>query len=175
MNANAKLESGIRSVFRPGPYLFASVVSTVLAGAMWVLVPHQVDKPVSLFGFGPQGLDPKTFPYLVTAGWFLVSLWNVAEAARQPMGERSTGFTGPAPSVIVTLCISFIYALSLEPAGFVLSSAVVVALLAVYFGARDVLRIAISAVGIPGLIFVVFTRLLHVSLPPFPAWLPGVG
>ncbi|MEQ9328224.1 MAG: tripartite tricarboxylate transporter TctB family protein [Rhodospirillales bacterium] len=175
MTAGLKLGDVAKSLFRPSPYLIASMVSTLLAAAMWVLVPYQVDKPVSLFGFGPAGLDPKTFPYLVTAGWFLVSLWNVWDAARQPEGQRGPAFAGPAPSVIATLFIAFVYAQSLEPAGFVLSSALVVALLSIYYGARDAIRIAICALGIPGLIFVIFTRLLHVSLPPFPAWLPGGG
>ncbi|MRG73977.1 hypothetical protein GH722_19640 [Alphaproteobacteria bacterium HT1-32] len=152
-------------------YLFVSIASAVLAAGMWALVPYQVDKPVAMFGFGSQGLDPKAFPYLVTAAWFLVSLWNVVEAVRsKEQGEAQSRVT---VSVLITVVVSFAYALLLEPLGFVSSSALVVAGLALFFGARDWMPILICALGVPGVVFYVFTRLLHVSLPPFPSWLVG--
>lgn len=160
---------------RSHSYLLASILSAVVAAAMWVLVPYQVDKPMMMIGFGSQGLDAKAFPYLVTATWFLISLWNVVEAARRgpeaPEGEGAK--FGVSMSVVITVAVSFFYALTLEPLGFVPSSAIVVAGLALFFGARDWLRILISAVGVPGFVFVVFTMLLHVSLPPLPAWMAG--
>jgi putative tricarboxylic transport membrane protein len=158
---------------RQNPYLTVSLLSTALAAAMWLLVPYQVDKPVALFGFGSQGLDPKVFPYLVTAVWFAISLWNVVEAWRQTDDEIQAMIGGFTFSVLATIIVSFAYALLLEPLGFVISSAASVIGLALFFGAREWLPIAISAVAVPGVVFVVFTRLLHVSLPPFPDWLMG--
>lgn len=170
-NGNAKVMTLRRQPLNS--YLFVSIASAVLAAGMWALVPYQVDKPMAMFGFGSQGLDAKAFPYLVTTVWFLISLWNVAEAVRsgeQAGGEEQSRVTG---SVLITVIVSFAYALLLEPLGFVSSSALVVAGLALFFGARDWVPILISALGVPGLVFYVFTRLLHVSLPPFPSWLVG--
>ena len=159
---------------RSRSYLLASIFSAVIAAAMWALVPYQVDKPMMMIGFGSQGLDAKAFPYLVTATWFIISLWNVVEAARGGSEDVDAENTvGISLSVVMTIAVSFFYALTLEPLGFVPSSAIVVAGLALFFGASDWLRIFISAVGVPGLVFVVFTMLLHVSLPPFPAWMTG--
>ena len=100
---------------------------------------------MAMFGFGSQGLDAKAFPYLVTTVWFLISLWNVAEAVRsgeQAGGEEQSRVTG---SVLITVIVSFAYALLLEPLGFVSSSALVVAGLALFFGARDWVPILIRA------------------------------
>lgn len=153
------------------------MLSAVIAAAMWVLVPYEVDKPIALFGLGPSGLDPKAFPYIVTSLWFLVSLWNVAVAARtgSHQGDAEGGsLQGVASgSVAATVLISFIYAFALEPLGFVPASAVTVTVLALFYGAREAGRIAFCALAVPGVVFAVFTRLLHVSLPPIPDWIWG--
>lgn len=163
------------AIMKPTPYMLVSVMSAVLAAAMWVLVPYQVDKPMALFGFGPAGMDPKTFPYIVTAAWFAISLWNVAVAARQSADDEEAGsFEGVmSVSVAFTLLIAFTYAFTLEPLGFVPASALTVTILALFYGAREWGRIGFCALAVPGLVFVVFTRLLHVSLPPFPEWFMG--
>jgi len=166
--------SSARTGFQPSAHLVVAIISALLAAAMWLLVPYQVDKPMAMFGFGAKGLDPKVFPYLVTAIWFFVSVWNIVEAFRQHEDDGATLRGSMSGSVIVTVLASFAYAFALESLGFVISSGLVVAGLSIYFGAREWLPILICAVGVPGLIFFVFTGYLHVSLPPVPAWIPGV-
>lgn len=171
---SAKSEAVTLRVFlHPTPYLLVSMISAVIAAAMWVLVPYEVDKPMALFGFGPAGLDPKTFPYLVTALWFLISLWNVAAAARKPDGHGENFEGAMTQSVVVTVGVSFIYAFTLEPIGFVPASALTVGGLALFYGAREWRPIGFCAVVVPAFMFVIFTRLLHVSLPPLPDWMMG--
>lgn len=173
MSANSD-SSGARSGFQPNAHFIVAVLSAILAAAMWLLVPYQVDKPMPMFGFGAKGLDPKVFPYLVTAVWFFVSLWNVYVAVRQQDGEDANLQGSLSGSVVVTVLASFAYAFSLEPLGFVLSSGLVVGGLSLFFGAREWLPIGVCAIGVPCVIFYIFTGYLHVSLPPMPAWMPGV-
>lgn len=171
---SAKTEAvTLQAFLRPTPYMLTSMISAVIAAAMWVLVPYEVDKPMALFGLGPSGLDPKTFPYIVTAMWFVVSLWNVAVAARQPDGHGETLEGTLSHSVLVTVGVSFVYAFTLEPLGFVPASALTVSGLAYFYGAREWRSIGFCSVVVPGFVFVVFTRLLHVSLPPLPDWIMG--
>ena len=162
-------------LIRPSGYLLAAMLSAMCAALMWSLVPYQVDEAVVLFSFVATGLDPKAFPYLVTSIWFFVSLWNIVAAVREKSeGDESVRVAGDSfISVAFTVIISFLYAFALEPFGFVIASASTVLCLAVFFGSRERIPLLICAVGVPGLIFLVFTRLLYVSLPPFPAWLAG--
>ncbi len=48
------------------------------------------------------------------------------------------------------------------------SAALISVALAVYYGARNPIAIAVVAIGVPVAIFLVFTRLLHVFLPEMP-------
>ena len=145
-----------------------SVLSVVYGGvaclALWlvVLIPGQVGKPVTLFGAAPDGLSPDTMPRLV-----LIALACVAGAgAIGSLRDRSAQIARPSRSVILTCLASFAFAAVLVPLGFVVASALTVVLVALYLGGRHPMALVLSGLAVPVTIYLIFTRVLHIALPP---------
>ncbi len=150
--------------------------NTVLAAAcvlfstfLFAVIPSEVERPPVLFGVPSAGLDPAFFPNVVATCFLLVGLWYVYTSFKL---KDVNGFRGlnrhNYTSIAFTTVMFVIYAAILVPLGFVLSSALVVAVLAIFYGARNWLAIVLVALGVPAVVYVVFRRLLTVSLPEFP-------
>lgn len=150
--------------------------NTVLAAAcvlfsifLFAVIPSQVERPPVLFGVPSAGLDPAFFPQLVATCFLLVGLWYLYTSFRL---NDTNGFRGlnrhNYTSIAFTTVMFVIYAAILIPLGFVLSSALVVAVLSVFYGARHWLTIVLIAIGVPAIVYVVFRRLLTVALPELP-------
>ena len=60
------------------------------------------------------------------------------------------------------------YVTLLMPIGYVASSILVACSISIYYGSRSVFGIAMTGVAAPVIIYLLFTRLLIVSLPAFP-------
>jgi hypothetical protein len=60
------------------------------------------------------------------------------------------------------------YAIFFERLGFVISSMLMVGILAPYYGYRNWLVYILALVGIPSIVYYMFTSVLKVSLPPSP-------
>ena len=133
----------------------------VLAVWLWILVPGQVGKPVTLFGAAPEGLAPALMPRLVLsciAALAAVGLW-------QSYRDEAIVPQRPGLPVIVTCAASFAFAAILVPLGFVLASAVTVLAVALYLGGRNPVALACAGAAVPVAIYLIFTRVLHISLP----------
>lgn len=150
--------------------------NTVLAAAcvlfsifLFAVIPSEVERPPVLFGVSSQGLDPAFFPYVVATCFLIVGLWYLYTSFSL---NDVNGFRGLTRhnyiSIAFTVAMFVVYAAILIPLGFVLSSALVVAVLAVFYGARHWLTIALVAIGVPAVVYVVFRRLLTVALPELP-------
>lgn len=136
---------------------------------LYAVIPSEVERPPVLFGVSSQGLDPAFFPYVVATCFLVVGLWYLYSS----FGLNDTnGFRGlnrdNYTSIGFTTAVFVVYAVILIPLGFVLSSALVVAVLSVFYGARHWPTILVVALGVPAVVYVVFRRLLTVSLPEFP-------
>ena len=73
-----------------------------------------------------------------------------------------------AANVAITLVAMATYALLMPSLGFVVSSALLIAFLATFFGNRNYYLTAVVSIVVPVAIFFTFTKLLATSLPPFP-------
>lgn len=136
---------------------------------LFVIIPSQVERPPVLFGQASEGLDPAFFPELVALGFLAVGLWYFGSSFKL---NDINGFRGLTArnylNIGVTTLAFVIYAIILKPIGFVASSALVVAALSVFYGARHWPSIILVSAGIPIAIYFAFRRLLSVSLPEFP-------
>lgn len=136
---------------------------------LFVVIPTQVERPPVLFGQSDDGLDPAFFPELVATSFLVIGLGYLWAS----FGIReSNGFRGLTlenySSVGFTTVAFVVYATILQPLGFVLSSAITVAVLSAFYGSRNWLGIAAVAIGVPAIVYVVFRRGLSVALPELP-------
>jgi putative tricarboxylic transport membrane protein len=140
---------------------------TALGIVLFVLIPYQVARPLMMFGQMASGLQPERFPQVVAAflvGFGLWYLWQ-SRGAVEASGFASL-VPGGALRVLITLGALLLYALLLEPLGFVPSSFVVALGLSLFLGQRNIPLAVAVCFGIPVAIYLLFTRVLHVSLPP---------
>jgi putative tricarboxylic transport membrane protein len=150
--------------------------NTVLAAAcvlfsifLFLVIPSEVERPPVLFGTTSAALDPAFFPRLVATCFLIVGLWYLRESFRLNDANGFRGLTRRNYSSIAFTTVMFVvYASILQPLGFIASSALVVAVLSIFYGARHWPTIAIVAIGVPAVVYVVFRRVLTVALPEFP-------
>ena len=150
-----------------------ALATIALGGLVLVLVPQQVDMPMLLFGMQGNELSPRAMPRL--AGWLLVvgGLVYLVESLRlRELNGLAAMSRQALANVGFLVGLMVVYVLVLIPVGFVASSIAAAAAIAFYFGSRNGIAILAVAVAAPVLIYLLFTRTLSVSLPPFPLF-PG--
>ena len=132
----------------------------------FLLIPYQIEKPKLFMGRSLSNMTPSLFPRLSIVGLFILSVWYLIHSFQ--LNEKNLFKELGASNYIkgvVTLAVFMAYALLFEPLGFVLSSALVVGFLTIYYGNRNLIIVFIVLTGIPLVVYFVFTRLLKVSLP----------
>ena len=150
--------------------------NTVLAAAcvlfsifLFAVIPSEVERPPVLFGQASAGLDPAFFPQLVAVCFLIVGLWYLRTSFRL---NDTNGFRGLNRhnyfSIGFTALMFIVYAAILVPLGFILASALVVVVLSIFYGARHWPAIVFVAIGVPGVVYIVFRHLLGVALPELP-------
>ena len=146
-----------------GPSALAIVYAVVACLALWlfVLVPGQVGQPVTLFGAAREGLAPDVLPRLVLLGIALIA----ANGAWRTWRATEARPALPGLPVVVTCAASFAFAALLVPLGFVVASAATVGAVALYLGGRNPVALACAGIAVPVAIYLIFTRVLHISLP----------
>lgn len=118
-------------------------------------------------------VSPRVVPNIVGVGLILVGLWYAVDIIRTPHrwagGEDSEDVDPEAEtdwSVIFIIAIALtLYALLINPAGFIVASAVLFFVSAYAMGSRHYLRDAIIGLIVAVAIFVVFDGWLGVRLP----------
>jgi len=141
----------------------------LFSGFLFWVIPSEVERPPVLFGQESAGLDPTSFPNLVATGFLVIGLWYLWSSFKL---NDVNGFRGLTRrnylNIGVTAAAFVIYAAILQPFGFVASSALIVAGLSLFYGARHWPSILLVSIGIPVVLYHAFRRLLSVSLPEFP-------
>lgn len=157
---------------RGGRFNFNTVLAAVcvlFSGFLFLVIPSEVERPPVLFGQESAGLDPAFFPNLVASGFLVVGLWYLWSSVKL---NDVNGFRGLTQrnylNIGVTAVAFVVYAAILQPVGFIASSAVIVAGLSLFYGARHWPSILLVSVGVPVVIYFAFRRLLSVGLPEFP-------
>jgi len=132
----------------------------------FLLIPYQIEKPKLFMGRSLMYMTPSLFPRLSIIALFILSLWYLTHSFQikeknlfREIGKKSY------IRVLVTFVVAAGYALLFEPLGFVLASALMVAILTVYYGNRNVVIILLVLAGAPLAIYFIFTSVLKVSLP----------
>ncbi|GGK35666.1 tripartite tricarboxylate transporter TctB family protein [Salinarimonas ramus] len=138
-----------------------------LGVGIFVAIPSEIDEPPRLFGLEPTGLSPELFPSLVAGAFVAVGLVYAVASLR--MGSTNPFAALPRGAWLnlgVVLAAMIGYVALLRPVGYVGASAAVAAIVSSYYGSRSVVGIALVSIGAPVAIYVLFTRVLGVSLPP---------
>lgn len=147
------------------------LATAALGVAIVLLVPTQVDEPPRFFGRSSAGLSPRAFPTFAGAAFAVFGLLMAVASLRLRIANPFAALQGQAwANLAVALCAMIAYVALLRPIGYVASSALVAGLISFYYGARSPVGLGLVAIVAPVTIFVVFTRFLSVSLPPFPGF-----
>ena len=148
----------------------AAAVFIALAAVLFFIIPGQIDTPlINLGGAGQSNLEAETFPQIIAGAFFVLGLWYlfISFRLRQPNQLRDLNLEA-ITNVVVTLAIMTAYVGLIIYLGFVVGSFIMVFVMSTYFGNRNyLLGLAVSLV-VPTLVFVLFTKPLVTSLPPFP-------
>jgi len=147
--------------------LFASI-SGALAVAAIVSMPWLVAKPKVLFGRSLTAIPPSLFPYVALSLTVLFSALLILKTDTSRTNESgnldhyATNDWAKKAGFFILLTG---YGLLLKPIGFLLSSALAIALTSLLLGNRNWLQIALIAVLAPVCLYLIATRGMLVSLP----------
>ena len=146
-----------------------AIILIVFSITAFILIPYQIEKPKLFMGRSLSTLTPSLFPRLSIIALFILSVFYFFQSTQfreknlfKELDARSS------TRVVVTIVVFVAYALLFEPLGFVLSSALVVAVLIIYYGNRNILITLTVVIGAPLAIYFIFTYTLQVSLPEGP-------
>jgi len=115
-------------------------------------------------GQDDTGTAPEPYPWLVIAGLVTTGALLARQVVRSARGQSANTGPGRAP-VVLLAAAAVLHLLLLEPAGFVLAAAVLFWLAARAFDPRHPIRDGMFAVGMSVCAYVLFARVLHLSLP----------
>lgn len=146
--------------------IISGIVFLVAAAILWVLVPSQIDT------LETSAVNAQTIPRIAIGGMFLFSLGLLlqgvfANEKKVVIINRSTfaseSFRKEMRSVLYALFL-LAYIVLLTFVGFLISTALLVVAILLFYGARKWYYYAIP-LAMVGVVYFVFKTLLHVSLP----------
>ena len=122
-------------------------------------------------GTSYQAVGPRVFPVLVGAGMCLVSAIGVVQAFRGTDTEQIDQLREEIgathwPSVLLLVAALIGYVLLLTPLGYWQSTTVFFVAVARVLGSRSLIRDAVVGLVLALAVYVLFDRLLGISLPP---------
>lgn len=139
--------------------LVGSILSLIFMNSL-------VAEPRALFGRSLSAIPPSMFPaisltimaILCACALLLIVTGTVAEQGEKM--DRAQWLRA-----ILFFAIMVLYALTMSPLGFLISSAIAVTLISLHMGARSLIQIGLVALIGPVALYLAATRLLAVSLP----------
>lgn len=157
----------------PGDKFNFNTVSAILfillgLGLFWI-IPDAIDKPLIVLGTSQSDLSAELFPQLV-AGWFVVlGIWFLIKSLNLRQVNHFRELESEAfINLGTTLLALAVYIYLMVNIGFVVGSAILIVFLSTFYGNRNYYFTAVTSLVVPLLMFAIFTKLLAVSLPPFP-------
>lgn len=148
--------------------IISGAIFAIAGAALWLLIPTQIKIRAAEAG----AINAQTLPRIAVGGMFLFAVGLLLEGifAREKKeiviskeSLRSQGFKKELRSVIYALFL-VAYCFLVKPLGFLLSTALLVVAIMLFYGARKWYYYAIPLAMI-GIVYYVFRILLHVSLP----------
>lgn len=148
-----------------GELLLALTVIVIGALVVWQTTQIRLTPAYSKVG-------PRVIPYIVGAGLVLVGLWLAVAAWRGQAVTVSTESEDVDPTLptdwrcLGSLVLALLaYLVLIEPAGFVIASAVLFVGAAVAMGSRRYARDIVAGIALAAVLYVGFTRGLGLDLP----------
>ncbi|MBL4768633.1 MAG: tripartite tricarboxylate transporter TctB family protein [Rhodobacteraceae bacterium] len=155
-----------RFTLRATPEIVVLTGLLVLSLLGIVFISALVAPPKLLFGRSLTAVEPSLFPSIVFVFIALLSVVLLFKLNKQGGHENQASMTQSEwRRGIVFFGIMTLYALTMAPFGFLISSATAVALLSWQMGNRSWLQAVVLSLGGPVLLYLAATRLLAVSLP----------
>jgi putative tricarboxylic transport membrane protein len=146
-----------------------ALMAVAFALFLFWIIPSEVSRPPPLFGISISDLDPAIFPIIVASGLLLIGGLYFVASLGMPARNGFTELDLTAwLNLAVTIGLFILYGVLLIPLGFILSSAIILFALALFYGARHPIGLAITCLGIPTALYLIFTKFLLVSLPGLP-------
>ena len=148
----------------------ASVLFIALGVCLFLIIPHQIDKPLIVIGAaGQSNLSPELFPRLVAVAMVVLGvLYFFQSFSLDQVNELRFLDREAIVNVLTTLALMAVYVPLMVNLGFVVGSAFMVFAMSTYFGNRNYILGGLLSLFLPMTIFFVFRRLLLTELPPFP-------
>lgn len=155
-----------KSGLQKTPEAFFTLFCVGLAGLSLAFIGSLVAAPKLLFGRSLTAIPPSMFPVIVLGLLLVLSLALLVLHFRNPpeIDDGPNGLEGWRRGAVF-FGIMTLYALTMVPLGFLISSAITTALLSWMIGNRVIWQIAILSLVAPILLYLAATRLLAVSLP----------
>ncbi|CAN5785041.1 tripartite tricarboxylate transporter TctB family protein [soil metagenome] len=139
----------------------------IVMGAVVLLEVREIRVPRALTQVGPR-----VFPSIIGWGLIVVGLWYAVDVLRGHRAASSDDSEDADPSLpadwstLIGLGIALIaYAALMEPAGFIIASAVMFLLAALSMGSRQYVRDVIVCIVVSTVVYYVFTEWLGIRLP----------
>ncbi len=143
-----------------------SIAWILLAGAVFIT---SADLPTGSAETG-AGFYPRVVAILIA---FFAVLQLGRSIYEGDSKDHEISFDTTKTVVIITTLIT-VYVLSLPWLGFITGTIIFLSVSMIFSGARSITRVAIASVGLPLLLYYVFTVLLRIPLPESP-YLPVEG
>ncbi|WP_176442856.1 tripartite tricarboxylate transporter TctB family protein [Tropicimonas sediminicola] len=139
--------------------MIASVLSLIFMNSL-------VAAPKALFGRSLSAIPPSLFPSIVLAAMAVMCACALVLVRTRISSRVDKGLNRAEWLRAVTLFgIMTLYALTMVPFGFLISTAIAMTLISLQMGARSVIQITLVALLGPILLYLSATQLLAVSLP----------
>lgn len=138
------------------------VIAALLAGLAAVLVwDARGLQSVAMYGMGPEAM-----PIVVATGLALLAIGNFIDALRGNLPARESA--DPVPVLLILVGLALLIAVIGFGGGFILATSALFVTTSAAFGRRAILDDSIIALVMSTLIYLVFDRLLTLSLPAGP-------
>ena len=155
----------MKQSFWKTPETLFSLTCLFLGGLGFVFLGSLVAEPKVLFGRSLTAITPTLFPSIVLTCMFLLcAVQLVLNFSAKTQGDGASGLAGWRRGAVF-FGIMTVYALAMVPIGFIISSAITIAVLSLFIGNRNIVQIIAVALLGPVLLYLAATRLLAVSLP----------
>ena len=138
----------------------------VIGALLFVLAVVVYWDAASLQLASTYGIGPKAMPFVIAGGLLLLAIGNLALALRGDMPEREP--SDPMAIVLILGGLAALIAFIGLGVGFIPATAVLFAATSAAFGRRAILIDLLIGFALGGVIFLVFDKLLTLSLPAGP-------
>lgn len=118
-----------------------------------------------------ENVGPRAFPYMIGIAMAAIAVWLAIEVIRhgsgRPEGGEDIDTSKPTDwrTLALLLGVLLLHIALLERAGYIISAAILFGGAAFVLGARRPVPLLLTAVGLPVVVYVAFTRGLDLALP----------